>query len=540
MRFKNLERFKVGGTDTNMKLAIPLPRTASGRVYRFSPNENAHPRLFLLGNSDKELPETPSPRMKQLPGQPMTVCPYSGVIQPDSEFTHPDDVTAAHELVANAAFNDVTEAFQDIFRDLERKTSRNKFVTIKAGAKSPSKPAPRFARNDLLRELVCDECRRDYGVFAISLFCPDCGAPNIHLHFARESKLVRDQTDLAKTIAPQQGELAYRLLGNAHEDVLTAFEAALKTVYRYKVEMRDGPSTDSKLAGNTFQNIDRVRKRFAELNFDPFAALSADEFAVLVLNIQKRHVIGHNLSVADAVFVEHATDARIGETVPLVSDDIMQFAAVAQIVIDHLDAWLANMCPPPKAPEVSMKAIALPPKKEVSPLHIGELSPLAIRIGLWIAKQSAEGLNDPISDDVLKAEFSSVSVDELGFSIAELTKDGYVSATAFIGARLPLIRPTTELFIAFDPHAVGSSPAADVVSLIDLALAKKNACNAQDLHTESGWPIRRFNPPFAYMLSRIDDRRISKGAMNYPATAFLLMDSDRVELKRFADRLRGK
>src|SRR6202521_3794245 len=36
----------------------------------------------------------------------------------------------------------------------------------------------------------------------------------------------------------QARELAYRLMGNAHEDVLTAFEATLKTVYHHKAAVR--------------------------------------------------------------------------------------------------------------------------------------------------------------------------------------------------------------------------------------------------------------------------------------------------------------
>ena len=49
-KFRNLERYRVGGTDSNMTLAIQLPRTPSGRTYRYSPNANAHPRHFLIGN----------------------------------------------------------------------------------------------------------------------------------------------------------------------------------------------------------------------------------------------------------------------------------------------------------------------------------------------------------------------------------------------------------------------------------------------------------------------------------------------------------
>jgi len=65
MRFKNLERFKTGGAGNNLQLSIPLPKTPDGRVYRYSPNENAHPRLFLLGDRvpDFALPETLTARM---------------------------------------------------------------------------------------------------------------------------------------------------------------------------------------------------------------------------------------------------------------------------------------------------------------------------------------------------------------------------------------------------------------------------------------------------------------------------------------------
>src|SRR4051812_31747584 len=50
MRFKNLESYRIGGVGNDMQLGIPLPKTPDGRVYRYSPNENAHPRHFLLGD----------------------------------------------------------------------------------------------------------------------------------------------------------------------------------------------------------------------------------------------------------------------------------------------------------------------------------------------------------------------------------------------------------------------------------------------------------------------------------------------------------
>lgn len=76
-------------------------------------------------------------------------------------------------------------------------------------------------------------------------------------------------------------------------------------------------------------------------------ALSPEALAVLTLNIQMRHVIGHNLGVADAAVAEHAADDRPGETVPLVGSDILEFAEIGQMVVNGIDAWLANGSPPP-------------------------------------------------------------------------------------------------------------------------------------------------------------------------------------------------
>ena len=380
---------------------------------------------------------------------------------------------------------------------------------------------------------------RDYGVYAISLFCPDCGAPNIHLHFAREVALVREQVELAGNLASEQSELAYRLMGNAHEDVLTAFEATLKTVYLYKVASRPPDAEEVKPVGNAFQNIERGQKRFAEFNFDPFGRLSPDALAVLMLNIQKRHVIGHNLGVADAAFAERAADARLGETVPLVGSDILQFAEIGQMVANHIDGWLANGALPPGAYQAPKKPIAAPAAKEPATLQIGELSPLGVRIGLWVSEQSQNGFGDVIPEETLRKAFPDAGDQLLGFAVAELAKDGYLETTSYLANWLPRMRATVDLFITFDPHAVKTDPSTDVVILVDMALAETDGVAAKELHKATGWPLRRFNPAFAYMVSQLDDRGVLKGGPeDYAARGFVLIESDRVDLHRFAGRLR--
>lgn len=346
MRFKNLERYRKGGTLNKMVLEVPLPRTPDGRVYRYSPNEAAQPRHFVLGDFDRtfQVADVARLRMKIEPRSNQTVCPYSGTVAEDDAFTHPDDIKAAQKIVEHAAMADAHAMVDDVFGKLSRSFANNKFVRMTYRPSAFSKPKPRFYRKDLLRELACDHCGRDYGVFAIALFCPDCGAPNLRLHFAREVHLVGAQVDLAEAQANE--ELAYRLLGNAHEDVLSAFEATLKVAYLYGVTRRGADREPPKPVRNDFQNAEIARRRFAEFALDPFSVLNEDDLATLQLNIQKRHIIGHNLGVMDARFAEHWDDARIGETVHLVGEDVRHFAALCQRVINCLDDWL---CAAPSA-----------------------------------------------------------------------------------------------------------------------------------------------------------------------------------------------
>ena len=51
LSFQRLERHRVGGTRDRMELSYPAPRSPSGKVYQYSPNPDAAPRLFLLGDA---------------------------------------------------------------------------------------------------------------------------------------------------------------------------------------------------------------------------------------------------------------------------------------------------------------------------------------------------------------------------------------------------------------------------------------------------------------------------------------------------------
>src|SRR5207249_4929715 len=204
------------------------------QLYQYSPNPEASPRLFLLGKAPEQRSISKEHRdsIRRDPGPGQTVCPYSGYIAPDDEFVHRDDVEAVKKQVVWEAEQDVLDYVEGMAQDFNRQQPCGGFISVRMDLKRSDRPKPLVMRQDLLRDLVCGICFRAYGVYAIALFCPDCGAPNLALHFQREVQLVHTQIALADQQDEHgQRELAYRLMGNAHEDVLTGFETALKTVF---------------------------------------------------------------------------------------------------------------------------------------------------------------------------------------------------------------------------------------------------------------------------------------------------------------------
>jgi hypothetical protein len=143
--------------------------------------------------------------------------------------------------------------------------------------------------------------------------------------------------------------LAYRLLGNAHEDVLTAFETYLKTVFKYLIKCnlpeRANELTTKKHISTKCQNIDRARSLYEDLSVDPFGSLVEEDLEFLRINIGKRHVIGHNLSMADDAYADAFESAQPGRTVGLLGEEIKRFAEVCSAVIEDLEGHLALTAP---------------------------------------------------------------------------------------------------------------------------------------------------------------------------------------------------
>jgi len=119
----------------------------------------------------------------------------------------------------------------------------------------------------------------------------------------------------------------------------------LKTLYTF-AHGRRLPNQPINNLGSKFQNVDRTRQLFGEFHIDPFESLSDNDLSTLRLNIEKRHVIGHNLGIADDRFVDASDTDQVGQTVTVLAEEVRTFAQICTVVILDLAERLEDLKPP--------------------------------------------------------------------------------------------------------------------------------------------------------------------------------------------------
>ena len=193
----------------------------------------------------------------------------------------------------------------------------------------PDQPGP---SGDVgLQELACDICSRPYGVYAVSLFCPDCGAPNLHVHWRRETKAIGHRVALAyQAQKTGKAESAMRTLAAAHEDAVTVLDACLMSIFRFLAKKRLFAAADVEelAAGGGFQDFARCREFFGQLGIDPFARVSPQD-----LEGMQRHF-------ARPPAARRTIEPE--EVEPLTAAETLRLVHISGEVIRYLEEWCSD------------------------------------------------------------------------------------------------------------------------------------------------------------------------------------------------------
>jgi hypothetical protein len=162
------------------------------------------------------------------------------------------------------------------------------------------------------------------------------------------------------------------------------------------------------------------------------------------------------------------------------------------------------------------------------------LSPLAQRVGVWLAQQCSEGLPRSFGDEVLEA-FPDAGLPALRSALADLKADGLVELSGLIGPRLSRSRPTYRLFAAADPTVTRQDPVRDAVIIARMLVQDPQKYGIiRDLDRELGWERRRFNPALGQLVDLFpSNRRSGESQSDYPTRQLLVLDDEVIALQRF-------
>jgi len=352
IKFKNLETFSKGKTGSTYNLELPTPTSSSGKSEMICKNVACKPQHFMMGpRSVNIILELDKKTFKFEPGAVGVNCPYCGEGNYEQNLISDRDKKAAVKMVTEAVYADTANSFSDM---LKKAFGNNRSITVKTSPRAYPKYVRPY-REDLLRNTECLDCGRCYGVYALAFFCPDCGSSNFMQHFNHESVLIDKQLALSVDVKESgDSELAYRLVGNALEDSLTVFETFLKRGFlllekEYNKNLieqsKDSQNIKSPSLKNTeekdlksrFQNLYNAHLKYLDIGIDIKLNVSETELQIISSITQKRHVIGHNLSLMDSNMVEKLDVDGEGKTVPIAAKEVQDFLTSCVCVLKNVD-----------------------------------------------------------------------------------------------------------------------------------------------------------------------------------------------------------
>jgi hypothetical protein len=251
-------------------------------------------------------------------------CPYCGCTEDHGHFWTKEQIKYAKSL----AIRKITEAVTQDLKSLEfNHPPRGAFgIGISMKVKTGTPPPIRYYREKQLEtEVICDQCTLRYAIYGVFAFCPDCGQHNSLQILIKNLEVAGKMLDM---VANVQGELADRLIENALEDCVSAFDGFGRELCRVCAKKAAAPAKAEKAS---FQNLEGARQAMQNLySLDLEGVLAPDEWAAAVQGFQKRHVVAHKMGVVDEEYVRKTGDlhAVVGHKVAIGVDEIRELVSI--------------------------------------------------------------------------------------------------------------------------------------------------------------------------------------------------------------------
>ena len=264
-------------------------------------------------------------------------CPYCGHVGGHNEFWTKDQLEYAKSIAIREVTNAVRKDLKKLEFDHKPKGAFGIGFSLKLKNGRPT-PIHYYREKQLETEVVCDNCTLHYSVYGVFAFCPDCGKHNSLQILDKNLELVGKMLDLA---AGAGREVAEKLVENALEDCVSAFDGFGREICRLHANRATNPSKAKKMS---FQNLEAAKTSVvAFFGHDLSAHATNDEWQLAMKGFQKRHVVAHRMGVTDQEYVNKTNDpdAVIGRKIAIAEEDVRSTVAVVQKIACGLFSDLA-------------------------------------------------------------------------------------------------------------------------------------------------------------------------------------------------------
>lgn len=300
------------GSEFNVSLSVDeggylgreCPEKACGRYFKIKPG---------TGLKEEDLP---------------LHCPYCGRQGRMGDFHTQAQADYALSVVHRQVTGAIGRDLKDMARDFNRRT-RGRLLSVKMDVKSSPSPLRYYAEQKLETNVECCNCTLQYSVYGVFAFCPDCRQRNSLQILDKNLELVGKMLDMATTA---EAEVAERLVENALEDCVSAFDGFGREVCRVHAKQSTDPAKVEKVS---FQNLDGARQHLTELfGLDLAAGLTDEEWKAALRGFQKRHLLSHKMGVVDEEYIRKSgdTEAVVGRKVSIGADKVQQLIQVIGIL----------------------------------------------------------------------------------------------------------------------------------------------------------------------------------------------------------------
>lgn len=259
-------------------------------------------------------------------------CPYCGHTEGHDHFWTKGQIQYAQSV----AMRKITDAFHRDLKTLEfDHKPRGAFgigISMKVKHGRPT-PIHFYREQKLETEVVCAHCTLRYSIYGIFAFCPDCGQHNSLQILDKNLEVVGKMLDLAKGAG---AELADKLIENALEDCVSAFDGFGRELCRLHASRSSNPGRSEKIS---FQNLEGARANIFNLfGHDLSGQLDPSEWQVANRGFQKRHVVAHKMGVVDQEYIDRVSDpsATVGRMIAITEDDVLFTVAAVRKIARHL------------------------------------------------------------------------------------------------------------------------------------------------------------------------------------------------------------